>query len=143
MSEIRLTIPPVPSVNHLYFNCHGRRAMTSQGKAYKAGLGTLAAFEKDRQNWVYQIGKKIVMELRFFWPDRRRRDCDNLLKIIQDSFSGILYDDDRWVLPRVMNWQLDKLNPRVELKIFPLQDGIDLGYNENIRLILEKLDVKP
>jgi hypothetical protein len=44
------------------------------------------------------------------------------LKVIQDSFSGILYDDDRWVLPRVMNWDIDKERPRVELRIFKLKE---------------------
>lgn len=123
MVELNIVLPPIPSVNHLYFNCHGRRAMTSQGKKFKAGIGTLAAFEKDRQDWVYTVGEKVVMELRFFWPDRRRRDCDNSLKIIQDAFSGILYDDDRWILPRVMNWDIDKERPRVEVKFWKLSQS--------------------
>ena len=122
-SEFFITIPPVPSVNHSYFNCHGRRAMTSQGKDYKTNLGSLAIYERQKQGWPIVVGKKVVMELRVFWKDRRRRDTDNIIKIIQDSFSGILYDDDRWVLPRIMDWDLDPTHPRVEIKIYKLNRG--------------------
>lgn len=60
------------------------------------------------------------MELRIFWKDGRRRDADNILKIIQDSFTGILYQDDYLVFPRVMDIQIDRENPRVEVKFFRL-----------------------
>ena len=118
--EFFITIPPVPSVNHLYFNCHGRRAMTTKGKEYKTGVGNIAIYQRQKQGWEITAGEKVVMELRVFWADRRRRDTDNIIKIIQDSFIGILYDDDRWVLPRIMDWNLDKDDPRVEIKLFKL-----------------------
>lgn len=121
-SEFFITIPPVPSVNNLYFNCHGRRAMTSQGRDYKTRLGALAIYERQKQSWPLVVGKKIVMELRVFWADRRRRDTDNIIKVIQDSFTGVLYDDDRWVLPRIMDWDLDITHPRVEVKIYKLKN---------------------
>jgi len=60
------------------------------------------------------------MEFRIYWPDKRRRDADNVIKIVQDSFSGILYDDDKFVLPRIMDWDLDPAQPRVEIKLFKL-----------------------
>ena len=122
-SEILLTIPPVPSVNHLYFNCHGRRAMTSQGKDYKVNLKYLAICERQNQGWTPTVGKKVVMEFRIYWPDKRRRDADNVIKIVQDSFSGILYDDDKFVLPRIMDWDLGPCYPRVEIKIYKLDHG--------------------
>jgi crossover junction endodeoxyribonuclease RusA len=120
MDEINLVIPPVPSVNHLYFNCHGRRAMTTQGKAFKAEVGAIAMAEKVRQKWKCPVASKIVMELFIYWPDKRKRDADNIIKIIQDSFTGILWDDDRWVLPRIMNWELYTADPRVSVRIFKL-----------------------
>lgn len=120
MDEIHLVIPPVPSVNHLYFDCHGRRAMTSQGKAFKAEVGAIAMAEKVRQKWKCTIKTKVVMELYIYWPDRRRRDADNVIKIVQDSFTGILWDDDRHVLPRVIDYAIDKEYPRVSVRIFKL-----------------------
>lgn len=122
-SEFFITVPPVPSVNHLYFNCHGRRAMTSQGKDYKTLLGALAIHERARQSWAPVIDKKVVMELFIYWPDKRRRDADNVIKIVQDSFTGILWNDDKWVLPRIMDWNLDAETPRVQIKIYKLNHG--------------------
>lgn len=120
MNEINITLPPVPSINHLYFNCHGRRAMTSQGKKWKIATGMLALSEREIQEWDFSKDEKLIMEFRIFWVDKRRRDADNIVKIIQDSFTNILYEDDRWVLPRVLNWNVDKANPRVEIKLFKL-----------------------
>ena len=124
MNEINLVLPPVPSVNQLYATFRGHRIMSRKGKTYKAGAGVMANYEKTAQKWVYSIGHKIVMELRFFWPDRRKRDCDNSLKLLQDSFTGILYDDDKWVLPRVMDWNLDRENPRVEIKLWRFDESV-------------------
>jgi crossover junction endodeoxyribonuclease RusA len=121
MNELNLIIPPVPSVNHLYStNRQGRRFMTQAYKDYKKGIGSIGALEKYRQNWIYSMDERIVMELRIFWPDARRRDADNIIKIIQDSFTGILYHDDYLVFPRVMDVNIDRKNPRVEIKFFKL-----------------------
>ena len=118
MDEIRITLPSVPTVNKLYFNCHGRRAMTSQGKKWKAEVMTWANLQKIRQHWKLIEREKVVMEVTNFWPDNRKRDSSNTLKILEDSFTGILYDDDRWVLPRIMDFHVDRDNPRCEVRIY-------------------------
>ncbi len=121
IDQIRIFLPPVPSVNHIYStNRWGRRFLTREGKEWKKAAGLVATYERLVQKWPYSIGEKLVMELRFYWPDRRKRDCDNSLKLIQDAFTKILYDDDKWVLSRVMDWQLDKEEPRVEVRLFKL-----------------------
>jgi len=117
VAKFCLTTPIPPSINQLYATFRGRRIVSRKGKEWKEGIRTLTAFEKDRQNWVYSIGKKLIMEIWIWWPDYRKRDADNILKIIQDAFTGILYDDDKWILPRIMDWEVDKNKPRVEVKI--------------------------
>ena len=50
-----------------------------------------------------------------YWPDRRRSDADNRLKLVKDALSGILVKDDCWTcLPQehIYN-ELDRDNPRV------------------------------
>lgn len=52
---------------------------------------------------------------RLYWPDRRRSDADNRLKLVKDALSGILVKDDCWTcLPQehIYN-ELDRDNPRV------------------------------
>src|SRR5690606_14474280 len=36
----------------------------------------------------------VAMTLRFYEPDRRRRDPSNLLKLVEDALTGVVYDDD-------------------------------------------------
>lgn len=60
---------------------------------------------------------KVVLRYWVYWPDRRRRDPANLLKVLLDALEGVLYADDRTVLPRAMDYQVDRLDPRVEVDV--------------------------
>lgn len=123
VNEINLTIPPIPSLNHVYRNVRiNLRIITPKGKAWQQEVQWIAISEKAHQKWMLSSNEKLVMELRFFWPDRRRRDTDNCLKLLSDTLESILYEDDKWLLPRVMNWEIDKSNPRVEVKLWRLED---------------------
>jgi len=124
MNEINLVLPSVPSLNHVYRNVKiNLRIMTPIGKAWKENVQWIAATERTKQRWEFSSNEKLVMELEIFWPDRRRRDADNCLKLLADSLEGILFEDDKWILPRVINWDVDKEAPRVEVKIYKLNRG--------------------
>ncbi|HLS32730.1 MAG TPA: RusA family crossover junction endodeoxyribonuclease, partial [Brevibacterium sp.] len=63
----------------------------------------------------------VEVRLTFYVPDQRRRDPDNLLKLIHDSMSGIVYDDDHQIRRQV--WEVagvDREDPRVEIEVEPL-----------------------
>ena len=66
--------------------------------------------------------RKIILRMWVWFPDKRKRDSDNILKILQDSLTGIMWLDDRQVLPRVMDVGVDKENPRVELNVEVMTD---------------------
>jgi len=108
MSEIFLTLPSVPTLNHVYRNVRINHRVTS---------------ERLKQHWQPSHAEKLVMEVTIFWPDHRRRDADNCLKLLSDTLEGVLYEDDRWVLPRVVDFFVDKQNPRVEVRIFKLNSN--------------------
>ncbi|MFB5189054.1 RusA family crossover junction endodeoxyribonuclease [Alicyclobacillus fastidiosus] len=57
------------------------------------------------------------MPRRYYWGDRWRHDQDNPLKLLQDALTGVVWEDDRWVLPQVMDFDVDKQNPRLEIEI--------------------------
>ena len=62
------------------------------------------------------------MRLRFYLPDAKRRDPDNLLKLIHDAMTGIVYDDDHQIRRQV--WEVagvDRADPRVEIEVEPLR----------------------
>lgn len=57
--------------------------------------------------------------MNYFFPDARRRDTHNTFKILFDAIErGGLYKDDKDILPRVMDFEIDRENPRVELKFY-------------------------
>lgn len=112
----------MPSVNHCYVHIgRGRKALSKIGREWQETARYIAKTEAKKQKWVYCEGKKIVLELMAFWPDYRTRDMSNMHKLLPDVLQDILYDNDKWVLVRDINFEVDKNNPRVEVKIYPLE----------------------
>jgi crossover junction endodeoxyribonuclease RusA len=60
---------------------------------------------------------KVIVNVWIFWKDNRRRDADNTFKLLLDSMKGIAFQDDSQVLPRVMDYNVDKQNPRIEIEL--------------------------
>ena len=113
MITFSTSIPP--SVNHAYANNgKGGRVLKGAAKEWIEDAGNIAKAAKREQGWIYSQGVKLVMELWAFWPNYRRRDIHNLHKLIADAFEGLLYEDDKWVLIRDMDFDVDRKNPRVE-----------------------------
>lgn len=65
----------------------------------------------------------------FYVKDKRRRDLDNMLTTIQDSLvrSGVL-EDDSWQYLKIgtIDAELDKDNPRAEIKLKSIDSASDL-----------------
>lgn len=59
----------------------------------------------------------VAVEATLFYVSRRS-DLDESL--ILDLLQGRVYENDRQVRRKIINWGLDKDNPRVELKVYPL-----------------------
>jgi Holliday junction resolvase RusA-like endonuclease len=69
-----------------------------------------------------------VIEFRFFAPDRRKRDLDNLKKLVCDGVKHGLGIDDHRFLTRDMSRSLDRADPRIELTFYPQKVVWNLGY---------------
>lgn len=63
----------------------------------------------------------VHITLAIFWPDRRSRDADNVLKSIQDGLNGIAYDDDRQVIGFTVTTELDRSKPRAVVSVRYMQ----------------------
>lgn len=70
----------------------------------------------EAQGWTMTDGEKIVVDIMTYWKDRRRRDVHNGAKVLMDSLEGIVYKDDKMVLPRYIDFAVDRENPRLEMK---------------------------
>jgi crossover junction endodeoxyribonuclease RusA len=60
---------------------------------------------------------KTVVKLWFYFPDHRRRDTHNSLKILMDTLEKAqIFVDDKYALPQIIDYSIDKKNPRVEME---------------------------
>lgn len=118
----RLVLPLPPTLNHAYRNYttpEGRRmrVLSRSSLAFQAHAGWLAKIWVQKERWHPPEGKKIIVRIWYYWPDRRRRDQDNPQKLLLDAMTGILWSDDRWALPRVIDYAVDREKPRVEIEL--------------------------
>lgn len=125
--SFRVTLPLPPSLNH----CYVRRSKVyyKNGKRKRRVMNVLSeraaswmddARDKNLQamedcKWTPLDEEKVIVELWMYWPDRRRRDAHNLLKLLADSLEGSVCKDDKWMLMRIMDFDLDREAPRVEV----------------------------
>lgn len=88
--KIILTIPNV-STNRLYTNSRstGRRILTKIARDTKEAW----AWEAKNQYRGKPVEKAVEIRIDLYFPDRRRRDGDNI-KALLDSMTGILWKDD-------------------------------------------------
>ena len=55
-----------------------------------------------------------ALEVLIWWPDRRRRDADNVLKAVGDALNGVVWEDDSQVTRTVTEVMgIDKDAPRI------------------------------
>lgn len=114
-----ITIPLPPSQNHAYITTRkGQRIMTEHHRQFKQGV---------RLSVIVQIRGKVLkpyislslLQMAFFWPDKRARDYDNYAKISLDCIKGLLVEDDCcWNIKELalITRGIDKKNPRVEIE---------------------------
>lgn len=90
-----LSVPGAPVVKERprVFGRHAvtpRKTMDAETAIRAAWMGkypTLAPIVQDVHLWVV-----------FYMPDRKRRDVDNLAKLVQDALNGLAYEDDSQIV---------------------------------------------
>ena len=118
---LTLTIKVPPSVNHMYIHKrNGQQILTSTAKQYIKTIQDLCKKEIKKQNWKKDKESVwYVMDMYFYFQDKRKRDSHNCLKLLMDSLEGLLFTNDYFVLPRIQYVTLDRENPRVEIIFYP------------------------
>ena len=118
---LTMSIPIPPSVNHMYIHKkNGSKILTKNAKKYIKELQTICKKSKKEQGW--KTDKECVwyvMDLYFYFPDKRKRDSHNCLKLLLDCLEGLLFENDYYILPRIQYVTLDRDNPRVEVVFYP------------------------
>lgn len=94
------------------------RVLTKDAQKWIEDARKITEAEIQRQHWLIPEKQQIIAEIDTWFPDKRRRDCHNGAKVMFDGLEGLVYSDDKWVLPRYMSVGVDKVNPRAEVKFY-------------------------
>lgn len=116
----RLTFPwsELVSVNTRKGGMVGRLS-----KEYRDGLNAMKASAKTQataNRWPI-LTCPVRLDAEFHVPDRRKRDCGNYMKALEDSLKGSIYEDDS----QVVEWHGYKMpvgkNPRAVLTVTAIE----------------------
>lgn len=132
-NELNLVSPIPPSVNHYLAyrttisksgKAIGMSYRTSEAKKYRREFADYVCNECESQSWDIELNAKQHFYLDG-WFYFARIDCDpnNYWKILIDAITDTqkIWVDDNVVCERVMRIQYDAENPRVELKLHPVE----------------------
>jgi Holliday junction resolvase RusA-like endonuclease len=142
-NEIKIVIDKdiIEKYHEYYFEKYPKRKVKPIEKPIPPSLNRFITYKRMQQNSVKQKYKEFsvwlasyykianlnldagLMTITFYFPDKRRRDFDNLMltpKLINDGLveAGVFKDDSGDILRlKFENFQYDKLNSRVEILI--------------------------
>lgn len=75
------------------------------------------------KEWAQETGWKmppketqVIMEIWYFFKDNKHPDAGNLHKALGDFHHGIIVEDDKKLLWRDVEIEIDRENPRIELE---------------------------
>jgi crossover junction endodeoxyribonuclease RusA len=99
-----------------------RKIRTTKTKQYDALVQELTRKTMEEQQFnIFPDNLKIRMNMWFYFPDKRKRDTHNTFKIPMDAMEGILYINDYWVLPNIVDFDIDRENPRLDLEFYIIE----------------------
>lgn len=116
---IELQLPFPPSVNQAYRNVAGRGRVKSRAYINWIKDADIALYGQNKNE---RIGGPFVCEIIAKEPDRRRRDVDNIIKVVLDYIvaAGLVDDDSRC---RRISSEWGGKEPGIKVRIF--------SYNPN------------
>jgi Holliday junction resolvase RusA-like endonuclease len=116
-----------PSVNHIYTNTkYGGKKLTKPAEDLKRKWRSIIAHECGKNKWKVKDKQKIIVNCYFFFPDYRIRDTNNIFKLLMDSMEGLIFINDYYALPRVIDFEIlkdKKVKPYLEIEIKLLRGG--------------------
>ena len=119
-NRLILPLPPSKNRSHRQTNEHGvlRRRRTKETLRFAHDAGWLCKAWMRESGWKQAAkGDKVILRYWCYWGDRRIRDPGNVVDALLDSLKGIAYEDDNSVLPRAMDYAVDRERPRVEIEL--------------------------
>ncbi|AMU55781.1 RusA family crossover junction endodeoxyribonuclease [Mycobacteroides abscessus] len=112
---------PVSKARHRVGRRNGRIVTYSDPKMVAAEKAVAAAYRKAAVPGP-PLDVPVMLLARFYCETRRRKDLDNLLKLVSDALNGVAYVDDAQVEKIAAEVHRGDPNPRSEVWVIPLAD---------------------
>lgn len=124
---MKITIPVVPrskkNSQQIIINPRTKRPMIIQSKLYTNFERECGLYLKEYKS---NIDYSVNLKVKFYVPDKRKRDIANYIEAIQDILVKyeVLKDDNYNIVTSLdgTRMYIDKLNPRVEIEITKLEE---------------------
>lgn len=118
--EVQLPYPPVTG-NHVWKHAGGRHYLTRQATVYY----TAVASSLRHQGKVLDLEVGVHVHCQLAPPDRRRRDLDNVWKVLADALTrGGLWRDDKLIRRLTLEWTDPQPGGAVTLRLAPADERI-------------------
>ena len=118
MFDFEIDVAPMSLNNAYNSNREGRRFLTAKGRFYKNSIAWAA---KSAMSGRPVFQDPIEIHFQFFYPDNRKRDLDNSIKLTLDSLVGICFEDDSEIVKIIAEKKIDKINPHICISIQQLK----------------------
>lgn len=137
VGELHFEVGVPLSVNHMYYNTRrGGKRLTPKAEQYFAEARALINAAIHDQLWVTTPkGVWLYVDMVFYFKDRKVRDSHNTLKLLLDVMQGVVYENDYNVMPRIMGVELDRENPRVEVRVHPQTKELRKQYTSDMLVL--------
>lgn len=113
MKTITLLTKAVP-INQKYFVVRGRMLLSTKYRDAKEAMQW-----EIKSTWgnFAPLEGSVELNIMFYYGDNRKRDIDAYLKILLDSMSGIVYEDDSQIDAMHVYKEVDKEKPRTVIQV--------------------------
>lgn len=124
MLVLQFDVPWPPTLNHCYVTTrHGRRVLTREAAQYRERVAAQVLALRQAEGYgAYKSNNPLIIEAVYYRPDRRRRDTDNIRKVLADAIAKGLGCDDSLFLWRDITSRIDRERPRVQLCVIEVLD---------------------
>jgi Holliday junction resolvase RusA-like endonuclease len=111
-----------PTANHCYVTTKGgRRVLKKDAKQYMEDVAVMVARQALDED-SFPLTGLLIVEATYYPPDNRRRDTDNVRKVLADGLAaGLMVDDSRF-LWRDQDRTVDRIQPGVSLVVYPKEE---------------------
>ena len=113
--DLLFDIKPLSYYSYMKQNRYGKY-VSKEGKQYKEDIKNIA-IKYMEENSFEPFTEKLQMNVKFTFDNKRKNDLDNFIKPLLDCFTGICFDDDRWVYKLIAEKEDGCDNNKIEVFI--------------------------